>query len=80
MTTNGSEVLDVAEQLRGRVKFYHVGDPHRNLLVKAVAAIENLWNSQPTEVPVSPETVQEWLQDQGVKLTKAQLTKLGLDG
>ena len=78
MTVNGLDASDVAEKLRGRVKFFPVGDPDRNLLVKSYTVIETFLDG--FESSLTAESVQGWLQDQGVKLTKAQLTKLGLDG
>jgi len=71
MVANGLDALDVAEKLRGRRKFFPIGDPDRNLLVMAYTAIEEL---------LTAESIQERLQDQGVKLTKTQLEKLGLGG
>lgn len=71
MTVNGLDASDVAEKLRGRIKFFPVGDPDRNLLVKSYLVIEEL---------LTAKSVQGWLQERGVKLTKTQLEKLGLDG
>ena len=61
---------DVAEKLRGRVKFFPIGDPDRNLLVKSYTVIEEL---------LTAESVQDWLQARGVNLTPRQRKILDLD-
>jgi len=71
MTVNGLDASDVAEKLRGRIKFFPVGDPDRNLLVKSYLVIEEL---------LTAESVQGWLQERGVRLTPKQRKTLGLDG
>jgi hypothetical protein len=71
--------LDVAELLRGRCKFYPVGDPHRILLVKAYEAIEELWSENLRAYsPHTAESVEEWLSGEGVKLTPKQRKTLDL--
>ena len=77
MTANGTDVLDLADRIQGRVRFYPVGDPHRRLLESTVAALRSIADG---ESSLTAESVQDWLRDQGVTLTKTQLKTLGLDG
>ena len=67
MTVNG---IDVVEQLRGRMKFYHVGDPTRKDMQRACEVIEGSG--------LTAESVGGWLEDQGVKLLPWQRKRLGL--
>ena len=67
MTING---IDVVEQLRGRMKFYHVGDPVRIDMDRACQVIEGSG--------LTAESVGGWLEDQGVKLLPWQRKRLGL--
>ena len=69
MTVNG---IDIVEQLRGRMKFYHVGDPVRMDMQKACEAIEGSG--------LTAEAVRDWLEEQGVKLTPKQRKTLNLEG
>jgi hypothetical protein len=97
MTTNGeahaANYLDLATKLRGRCKFYHVGDPHRRLLEKCIDAFEQLADghfdakgelcicedsSVPDDVFMA-DSVQDWLLENGVKLTPKQKRILHLD-
>jgi len=73
MAVSKAEVLDLADKLQGRVKFYHVGDPHRKLLQVAMATLRDIAT---TKSCLTAESVQNWLQDQGIKLTKNQLEKM----
>ena len=68
MTVNG---VDVVEQLRGRMKFYHVGDPVRRDMQRACELIEGSG--------LTPESVSDWLEERGVKLTPRQRKTLRLD-
>lgn len=68
MTVNG---VDIVEQLRGRMKFYHVGDPVRIDMDKACQVIE--------ASGFTADSVSDWLEEQGVKLTAKQRKTLGLD-
>ena len=76
MTVNGTDILDLADKIQGRVKFYHVGDPHRRLLETTFATLRSLAGG---EGSMTAESVQDWLHERGVKLTKKQLEKLDLD-
>ena len=67
MAVNGT---DIVEQLRGRMKFYHVGDPLRIDMDKACQVIESSG--------FTAESVRDWLEDQGVKLLPWQRKRLGL--
>ena len=67
MTVNG---IDVVEQLRGRMKFYHVGDPTRKDMQRACEVIEGSG--------LTAESVGIWLEDQGIKLLPWQRKRLGL--
>ena len=68
MTVNG---VDIVEQLRGRMKFYHVGDPVRVDMDRACQVIE--------ASGFTADSVSNWLEEQGVKLTVRQRKTLGLD-
>ena len=71
MTVNGIDGAFVVEQLRGRMKFYHVGDPVRVDMDKACQVIE--------ASGLTADSVSNWLEEQGVKLTVRQRKTLGLD-
>ena len=68
MTVNG---IDIVEQLRGRMKFFHVGDPVRMDMQKACEVIEGSG--------LTAESVRDWLEEQGVKLTPRQRKTLFLE-
>ena len=70
MTVNG---VDIVEQLRGRMKFYHVGDPVRRDMQRACEAIEEAGG-------ITAESVSDWLESKGVKLTPKQRKTLNLEG
>ena len=70
MTVNG---IDIVEQLRGRMKFYHVGDPVRKDMQRACEAIEEAEGT-------TAESVSDWLESKGVKLTPKQRKTLNLEG
>ena len=69
MTVNG---VNVVEQLRGRMKFYHVGDPLRIDMDRACQIIE--------ASGFTAESVRDWLEEQGGKLTPKQRKTLNLEG
>ena len=73
MTVNG---VDIVEQLRGRMKFYHVGDPIRNDLGRACDTINELLG-QSGEAHTAA-SVGAWLDEQGIKLMPWQRKRLGL--
>tara|TARA_Y100000310_G_scaffold279624_1_gene298860 strand:- start:239 stop:457 length:219 start_codon:yes stop_codon:yes gene_type:complete len=62
----------VVEQLRGRMKFYHVGDPVRRDMQRACEAIEDGGE-------LTAASVGKWLENQGVTLLPWQRKRLGLD-
>lgn len=62
---------DVVQQLRGRMKFYHVGDPVRADMDRACEAIEG--------AELTAYAVGEWLENQGIKLMPWQRKRLGLE-
>ena len=68
MAVNG---VDIVEQLRGRMKFYHVGDPVRRDMQRACELIE--------DSGLTADSVSDWLEGRGVKLTPRQRKALGLD-
>ena len=68
MAVNG---VDIVEQLRGRMKFYHVGDPVRKDMQRACETIEGLG--------FTAESVRDWLEGKGVKLTPRQRKALFLE-
>ena len=74
MLVNGT---DVVEQLRGRMKFYHVGDPVRRDMGRACEEINELRGGQPDEGHTAA-SVGAWLDDQGIKLLPWQRKRLGL--
>ena len=71
MAVNGIDGAFVVEQLRGRMKFYHVGDPVRVDMDRACQVIE--------ASGFTADSVSNWLEEQGVKLTVRQRKTLGLD-
>ena len=71
MAVNGIDGAFVVEQLRGRMKFYHVGDPVRVDMDRACQVIE--------ASGFTADSVSNWLEEQGVKLTARQRKTLGLD-
>ena len=87
MTTNGeahaANYLDLATNLRGRSKFYHVGDPHRRLLERCIAAFQQLadghFDGKGELCICEDSSVQDWLLENGVKLTPKQKRILHLD-
>ena len=74
MTVNG---IDVVEQLRGRMRFYHVGDPVRRDMKNACDTINELLGVQLRETHTAA-SVGDWLEERGIKLMPWQRKRLGL--
>tara|TARA_B100000949_G_scaffold183083_1_gene164599 strand:+ start:812 stop:1075 length:264 start_codon:yes stop_codon:yes gene_type:complete len=74
MTVNG---VDVVEQLRGRMRFYHVGDPVRRDMKNACDTINELLGVQLRETHTAA-SVGDWLDERGIKLLPWQRKRLGL--
>jgi hypothetical protein len=74
MTVNG---VDIVEQLRGRMKFYHVGDPIRKDMGRACDTINELLGVQSGEAHTAA-SVGAWLDAEGIKLMPWQRKRLGL--
>jgi hypothetical protein len=83
MAVNGT---DIVEQLRGRIRFYHVGDPVRKDLERACEEIgelrvrEVLMQALIDEAATRNDaaSVGGWLNEQGIKLLPWQRKRLGL--
>ena len=91
MATSG---VDVVEQLRGRMKFYHVGDPVRKDMGAACEEISELrvrveaitgdgvtgdgLSRVPSVSVVNAASVGAWLDREGIKLLPWQRKRLGL--
>ena len=73
MTVNG---IDIVEQLRGRMKFYHVGDPIRKDMGRACDTISELLG-QSGEAHTAA-SVGAGLDAEGIKLMPWQRKRLGL--
>ena len=71
MAVNGIDGAFVVEQLRGRMKCYHVRDPVRVDMDRACQVIE--------ASGFTADSGSNWLEEQGVKLTVRQRKTLGLD-
>jgi hypothetical protein len=74
MVVNG---VGIVEQLRGRMKFYHVGDPVRRDMKNACDTINELLDVQLGETHTAA-SVGDWLDEQGIKLLPWQRKRLGL--
>ena len=74
MAVNG---VDVVEQLRGRMRFYHVGDPVRRDMKNACDTINELLGVQLRETHTAA-SVGDWLEERGIKLLPWQRKRLGL--
>jgi hypothetical protein len=74
MAVNGT---DIVEQLRGRMKFYHVGDPVRRDMKSACDTINELLGVQLKETHTAA-SVGDWLEERGIKLLPWQRKRLGL--
>jgi uncharacterized protein (UPF0261 family) len=71
--------MDVVEQLRGRMKFYHVGDPVRQDMGKAC---EQMSASEARHIQ-DKDTINGLLDiigNKGIKLTRKQRKTLNLEG
>jgi len=68
-----TELTSLAENIKGRLKFYTHGSPERRLLTKAHDAISDF---SPTNLNAT--SVQQWLKAQGVELTHKQRKTLGI--
>ena len=91
MAVNGT---DIVEQLRGRMRFYHVGDPVRRDMERACAELIELRARAAAEVVtgvtgdglsrvpsvsvLDAASVGAWMDAEGVKLLPWQRTRLGL--
>ena len=75
MAVGASEVV---EQLRGRMKFYNVGDPVRRDMKRACDTINELRGFQLNGTHTAA-SVGDWLDNQGVTLLPWQRKKLGLE-
>ena len=69
--------MDVVEQLRGRMRFYHVGDPVRVDMRKACDFITELLEVQLRETHTAA-SVADWLDGHGIKLLPWQRKRMGL--
>jgi hypothetical protein len=78
MATNGT---DIVEQLRGRARFYHVGDPVRKDMERACEEISELRDTLRRVVGsgLTAASVGAWLDAEGIKLLPWQRKRLGLD-
>ena len=74
MAVNG---IDIVEQLRGRMRFYHVGDPVRVDMRKACDFITELLEVQLRETHTAA-SVGDWLDGHGIKLLPWQRKRMGL--
>ena len=79
MAIKGSGVV---EQLRGRMKFYNVGDPVRRDMKEACDTINELLAIQLDgglrREAHTAESVANWLEDRGIKLLPWQRKRLEL--
>ena len=75
MAVNGA---DIVTQLRGRLKFYHVGDPVRLDMQTACEVIE-AFEIGSGEGGQTPDSVSAWLDERGVTLLPWQRKRLGLE-
>lgn len=74
MAVNG---IGIVEQLRGRMKFYHVGDPVRRDMKSACDTINELLDVQLRGTHTAA-SVGDWLDAEGIKLLPWQRKRLGL--
>ena len=80
-----SELIDLAENVKGRLKFYTHGSPERRLLQNCHDALSEAATAleSPTIVHeivvLDAEMVRDWLSDQGVNLTVRQRRILGIE-
>ena len=75
MAVNGA---DIVTQLRGRLKFYHVGDPVRLDMQTACEVIE-AFEIGSGDGGQTPDSVSAWLDERGVTLLPWQRKRLGLE-
>ncbi|MDA0312357.1 MAG: hypothetical protein O2992_09610 [Gemmatimonadetes bacterium] len=69
--------MNIVEQLRGRARFYHVGDPVRKDMERACDEILELRSSGLRAV-YTAASVGAWLDAEGIKLLPWQRQRLGL--
>ena len=69
--------VDIVEQLRGRMKFYHVGDPVRKDMGAACEEISELRLAGSSSGHTAA-SVGAWLDREGIKLLPWQRKRLGL--
>ena len=69
--------MNIVEQLRGRARFYHVGDPVRKDMERACEEILELRSSGSGAV-YTAASVGAWLDAEGIKLVPWQRKRLGL--
>jgi hypothetical protein len=68
-----TELTSLADNIKGRLKFYTHGSPERRLLTRAYDAISNF-----SPAKLDTESVCQWLGVQGVELTPKQRKSLGI--
>ena len=68
-----AELTNLAENIRGRIKFYTHGSPERILLERSHKAITECVKG------INAELVHTWLMDNSVNLTVRQRRILGLE-
>jgi hypothetical protein len=92
MAVNGTDVLlqdstESVEQIRGRMKFYHVGDPVRRDMDRICGVVDRWVNhaSEPGGThttayiePTSAQVVGAYLDENDIKLLPWQRKRLGL--
>jgi hypothetical protein len=78
-------VVDIVEQLRGRMKFYHVGDPVRkdlgqicDELVEWRSGLRTFGTDSGVRGALTAGEVGSWLDGEGIKLLPWQRKRLGL--
>ena len=82
MTVNG---VDIVEKLRGRMKFYHVGDPTRkdlgqicDELIEWRSGLRTIGTDSGVRGALTAGEVGAWLDGEGIKLLPWQREKMRL--